>query len=56
MTRKEICSSLKISRKTLNNWENDRHIENTMKYLELLYRLEIDPKEKLEEYKKKGLD
>lgn len=53
MKRKEICKALDISRRTLHNWENDKHIENTIKYIELLYRLGIDPKDKVEEYKKK---
>lgn len=53
MKRKNIKEKLNISTRTLYNWENDLHVENTMKYIELLEVLGIDPLKKLEEYKQK---
>jgi hypothetical protein len=56
MQRKSIREKLKISARTLYNWENNLHTKNFFKYLELLEILEIDPHEHLEEYKKKQLN
>lgn len=53
MKKTKIKEKLNISTRTLYNWENDLHVENIMKYIELLKILEIDPIEKLKEYKQK---
>lgn len=52
--RKNITDTLDISPKTLYNWENNKHIEMIMKYIELCKLLKICPYDMLEIYKQKN--
>lgn len=42
---KEISSIIGIHEQTLSNWLNYRNLDNITKFLQLLYLLELNPKD-----------